>query len=143
MADAALRKLYPATEPRLAEWLPVGEDHEIYFEDAGPADGLPVVFLHGGPGGGCKPSHRQFFDPARYRSVIFDQRGAGRSRPFGATAHNTVAATSHGSSKSGLGYAWTLVKATRGSPLKAAICGPEPPLPLAAARRVAAPDASE
>ena len=92
MADAALRKLYPATEPRLAEWLPVGDGHEIYFEDAGPADGLPVVFLHGGPGGGCKPSHRQFFDPARYRSVIFDQRGAGRSRPFGATAHNTTQA---------------------------------------------------
>jgi proline iminopeptidase len=85
-----LRTLYPATAPRLAEWLPVGDGHEIYFEDAGVMEGLPVVFLHGGPGGGCKPSHRQFFDPTRYRAVLFDQRGAGRSRPFGATAHNTT-----------------------------------------------------
>ncbi|MSQ66668.1 MAG: prolyl aminopeptidase [Gammaproteobacteria bacterium] len=85
-----LRTLYPATEPRLAQWLPVGDGHEIYFEDAGAPEALPVVFLHGGPGGGCKPSHRQFFAPARYRAVLFDQRGAGRSRPFGETAHNTT-----------------------------------------------------
>ena len=85
-----LRALYPATPPRKSGWLAVGGGHEIYFEEAGAEAGLPVVFLHGGPGGGCKPSHRQFFDPARYRSVILDQRGAGQSKPFGATDHNTT-----------------------------------------------------
>ena len=90
MGAETLRSLYPASEPRRAGWLAVGDGHELYFEEAGPLDGLPVVFLHGGPGGGCKPSHRQFFHPTRYRSVIFDQRGAGRSRPFGETRANTT-----------------------------------------------------
>lgn len=75
---------------RRKEWLDVGDGHSIYFEEAGPLDGLPVVFLHGGPGSGCKPSHRQFFEPARYRSVLFDQRGAGLSRPFGGCEANTT-----------------------------------------------------
>ena len=86
-----LRSLYAASAPRKSGWLPVGDGYEIYFEEAGRESGLPVVFLHGGPGGGCKPSHRQFFDPTRYRSVIFDQRGAGQSKPFGCTQHNTTA----------------------------------------------------
>ena len=85
------RSLYPSSPPRKSGWLSVGDGHELYYEEAGNEGGLPVVFLHGGPGGGCKPSHRQFFDPARYRSVIFDQRGAGQSKPFGATTHNTTA----------------------------------------------------
>ena len=84
------KALYPASAPRKSGWLPVGDGHELYFEEAGREDGLPVVFLHGGPGGGCKPSHRQFFDPGRYRSVIVDQRGAGQSKPFGVTEHNTT-----------------------------------------------------
>lgn len=90
MGEESLRILFPASEPRRAGWLDVGDGHEIYFEESGSPDGIPVVFLHGGPGGGCKPSHRQFFDPARYRAVILDQRGAGRSRPFGETRDNTT-----------------------------------------------------
>lgn len=85
-----LRALYPASAPRKSGWLPVGDGHEIYFEEAGREDGLPIVFLHGGPGGGCKPSHRQFFDPARYRSVIVDQRGSGLSKPYGETSNNST-----------------------------------------------------
>ena len=85
-----MRSLYPATSPRLAEHLDVGNDHRVYIEDGGAEDGIPVVFLHGGPGAGCKPSHRQFFAPDRYRSVLIDQRGAGRSLPFGTTAANTT-----------------------------------------------------
>ena len=88
MTDTKLRTLYPASAPRRAGRLDVGDGHEIYFEESGVENGLPVVFLHGGPGGGCKPSHRQFFDPDRYRAVIFDQRGAGQSQPFGETRHN-------------------------------------------------------
>lgn len=85
-----MRALYPLVEARDSGWLDVGDGHQIHFEDAGPHDGLPVVFLHGGPGSGCKPSHRQFFDPARYRSVLFDQRGCGLSRPFGCCEANTT-----------------------------------------------------
>ncbi len=90
MTGASPRTLYPASAPSRAGWLAVGDGHEIYFEESGAENGLPVVFLHGGPGGGCKPSHRQFFDPARYRAVILDQRGAGRSQPFGETRQNTT-----------------------------------------------------
>jgi len=85
-----LRTLYPLIEARTRDWLDVGDNHQICFEDAGPLDGLPVVFLHGGPGSGCKPAHRQFFRPDRYRSVLFDQRGAGLSRPFGGCVANTT-----------------------------------------------------
>ena len=85
-----MRTLYPLIEARTRDWLDVGDGHQICFEDAGPLDGLPVVFLHGGPGSGCKPAHRQFFKPDRYRSVLFDQRGAGLSRPFGGCVANTT-----------------------------------------------------
>lgn len=84
--------LYPHSEPRAAAWLSVGDGYEVYFEDGGNPAGIPVVFLHGGPGSGCKPSHRQFFDPERYRSLLIDQRGAGRSRPYGGTDHNSLPA---------------------------------------------------
>lgn len=86
------QSLHPPSAPRRAAWLPVGDGHEIYVEEGGRPDGLPVVFLHGGPGSGCKAAHRQFFDPSHYRSFLVDQRGAGRSRPFGATAGNTLPA---------------------------------------------------
>ena len=86
-----MRVPYPLIEARREAWLDVGEGHAIHYEEAGPADGLPVVFLHGGPGSGCKPSHRQFFDPAAWRSVLFDQRGSGLSRPFGSCEANTTA----------------------------------------------------
>ena len=62
----------------------------MYWEQSGRRDGAPVLFLHGGPGAGAKPDDRRFFDPSHYRIVIFDQRGAGRSRPLGAVAHNTT-----------------------------------------------------
>ncbi len=64
--------------------------HEMYYEQSGRKDGVPVVFLHGGPGSGASPTHRQFFDPAHYRIVIFDQRGAGRSTPHGELTDNTT-----------------------------------------------------
>ncbi|MEM7466140.1 MAG: prolyl aminopeptidase [Pseudomonadota bacterium] len=85
-----MTKLYSLIEPTEQTLLDVGDDHHIYFEVAGPGDGIPVVFLHGGPGSGCKPSHRQFFDPKRYRSILVDQRGSGKSTPFGGTTANST-----------------------------------------------------
>lgn len=66
-------------------------EHHIYVEQCGNPLGIPVIFLHGGPGSGCRPSHRCFFDPKRYHIILFDQRGCGRSRPHGSLAHNTTA----------------------------------------------------
>ena len=68
-------------EPYATEHLDVGDGHELYLEQSGNPDGAPALFLHGGPGGGCSPRVRTFFDPAHYRIVLFDQRGAGQSRP--------------------------------------------------------------
>lgn len=73
--------LYPEIEPYDAGMLPVGDGHRIHWEQCGNADGKPVVFLHGGPGGGITPWQRRFWDPERYRIVLFDQRGCGRSTP--------------------------------------------------------------
>ena len=73
-------RLYPPIRPYRTGRLEVGSGHELYWEEAGSPKGRPVVFLHGGPGSGASAEHRRFFDPARYRIVIFDQRGAGRSR---------------------------------------------------------------
>ncbi len=85
-----MRELYPEIEPVTAGLLEVGDGHEVYYEDCGKRDGLPVVFLHGGPGSGAKPHHRQFFDPERYRIVVFDQRGTGRCQPRGRLEGNTT-----------------------------------------------------
>jgi proline iminopeptidase len=82
--------LYPETEPFNNNWLKVGNIHEIYFEECGNPNGVPVVFLHGGPGSGCNPTQRRFFDPAHYHIVLFDQRGCGRSKPQGETLENTT-----------------------------------------------------
>ncbi len=76
-----MRGLYPAIEPHASGHLAVGDDQEIYWETSGNPDGKPVVFVHGGPGGGTSGEQRRFFDPDRYRIVLFDQRGCGRSRP--------------------------------------------------------------
>lgn len=86
-----LRDLYPPIEPTATGWLPVDPIHSLYWEECGSPDGIPVVFLHGGPGGGCSPTSRQFFDPARYRIILFDQRGAGKSTPNGELRDNTTA----------------------------------------------------
>ncbi|QBE50354.1 prolyl aminopeptidase [Leucobacter triazinivorans] len=76
-----MRALYPPVEPYAFGRLPVGDDHQVFWETSGNPEGKPVVFLHGGPGGGCSPDHRRYFDPERYRIVLFDQRGCGRSTP--------------------------------------------------------------
>jgi proline iminopeptidase len=82
--------LYPAIEPTRSGMLPLDDIHTMYWEESGNPDGLPVLFLHGGPGSGASPKHRQFFDPASYRIVVFDQRGAGRSTPVGELRQNTT-----------------------------------------------------
>jgi proline iminopeptidase len=81
--------LFPPPEPYDTGWLDVGAGHRIYFEQCGLPEGLPVLFLHGGPGSGCSPRHRQLCDPAHCRVVLFDQRGCGRSQPRGALQANT------------------------------------------------------
>lgn len=83
-------KLYPAIEPYHTGRLAVGEGHELYWELCGHPDGLPAVFLHGGPGGGSAPHHRRLFDPSRYNVLLYDQRGAGRSAPQGGLEANTT-----------------------------------------------------
>jgi proline iminopeptidase len=85
-----MRELYPEIEPYQQGYLKVSPVHEIYYEQTGNPDGLPVVFVHGGPGGGTEPFQRRFFDPAVYRIVLFDQRGAGKSRPHASLEDNTT-----------------------------------------------------
>ena len=82
--------LYPKIEPYEYGWLEVSPVHQVYWEQCGNPNGIPVIFLHGGPGAGAGPMHRRFFDPSFYRIIIFDQRGAGRSRPLGETRENTT-----------------------------------------------------
>jgi len=83
--------LYPPIDPYRSDLLDAGDGHRLYWEECGRVDGLPAVFLHGGPGSGCEPWHRRFFDPERYRIVLFDQRGAGRSLPHASLEANTTA----------------------------------------------------
>jgi proline iminopeptidase len=82
--------LYPPLDPFDQRMLQVGDGHRIYVEQCGNPDGLPVVVLHGGPGGGCSPAMRRYFDPRIYRVILFDQRGCGRSRPHASVTHNTT-----------------------------------------------------
>ena len=84
------RGLYPETEPLAYGWLPTGGRHEIFYEECGLRDGKPCVILHGGPGGAINPTMRRFFDPKRWRMVLFDQRGCGRSRPNASLDDNTT-----------------------------------------------------
>lgn len=84
------RTAYPPIEPYAQGVIDVGSGHRVYWEESGNPRGKPVVFLHGGPGGGCDPKQRRFFDPARYRIVLFDQRGCGRSTPHASLVDNTT-----------------------------------------------------
>ncbi|HJV49878.1 MAG TPA: prolyl aminopeptidase [Noviherbaspirillum sp.] len=84
--------LFPPTTPYRTQQLPVGDGHVLHVEECGRPDGIPVVFLHGGPGSGCSTEHRRFFDPACFRAVLFDQRGCGNSMPLAGLKCNT---TSH------------------------------------------------
>jgi proline iminopeptidase len=84
-------QLYPPIEPYESGLLTLDETHRMYWEQSGDPAGIPVLFLHGGPGAGATPAHRRFFDPSSYRIVIFDQRGAGRSIPRGDLSNNTTA----------------------------------------------------
>lgn len=85
-----MRTLYPELAPYRSHHLAVDARHRLHVEECGNPDGLPVVFLHGGPGAGLAAYHRRFFDPARYRIVLFDQRGAGQSTPFADLTDNTT-----------------------------------------------------
>ncbi|MAK64868.1 MAG: prolyl aminopeptidase [Maricaulis sp.] len=89
-ASYTRRLLYPPIRPLRSFHLPVGDGHELYVEECGRPDGIPVVTLHGGPGGGVSPALRRFFDPRRYRIILFDQRGCGRSTPHGSLENNTT-----------------------------------------------------
>lgn len=82
--------LYPAIKPYAEHTLQVDEIHTLYIEECGEPDGIPVLFLHGGPGAGCEPEHRRFFDPKLYRIILFDQRGCGRSTPTRCLINNTT-----------------------------------------------------
>jgi proline iminopeptidase len=86
--------LYPDIEPYKThiidtEVMPNGNCHQVYVEECGNPTGIPVVFLHGGPGSGCRPQHRCYFDPELYRIILFDQRGCGRSTPLGELENNS------------------------------------------------------
>jgi proline iminopeptidase len=91
----SFRPLYPELSPYSTdlisrEVLSHGGAHQIYVEQCGNPKGIPVIFLHGGPGSACRPQHRRYFDPAVYRIILFDQRGCGRSRPLGELENNTL-----------------------------------------------------
>jgi proline iminopeptidase len=86
----ARRTLYPAIEPYQTGMLDVGDGHSLYWELCGNPNGKPVVFLHGGPGGGSSPDHRRQFNPERYKILVFDQRGCGKSTPYASLENNTT-----------------------------------------------------
>jgi proline iminopeptidase len=90
MSEASMRELYPALEAYHSGFLQVSDIHSIAYEEAGNPQGRPIVFLHGGPGGGVEPLYRQYFDPAQWRIVLFDQRGAGKSTPYADLRENTT-----------------------------------------------------
>ncbi|MEZ4225788.1 MAG: prolyl aminopeptidase [Polyangiaceae bacterium] len=83
-------QLFPEIEPYATGKLAVGDGHEVFYEECGNPAGKPALFLHGGPGGGLDPRYRRFFDPARYRIVLFDQRGSGQSTPHASLDANTT-----------------------------------------------------
>ena len=82
--------LYPTAELFNSFQLPVSDRHSLYVEESGNRNGKPVIFLHGGPGGGIDPSYRQYFNPEKWRIIMFDQRGCGKSTPFADLNQNTT-----------------------------------------------------
>ena len=86
-----MQTLYPEIKPYARHELAVEEPHVLYVDESGSPDGLPVLFVHGGPGGGCDAISRRFFDPSLYRIITFDQRGCGRSTPHASLENNTTA----------------------------------------------------
>lgn len=85
-----MNTFFPEIEPYNSGMLKVSSLHTVYFEECGNPKGKPIVFLHGGPGGGCSPDHRRFYDPQHYRIILFDQRGCGKSTPFAELKENTT-----------------------------------------------------
>ena len=85
------RYLYPKISSYRQEWFRVDGTHQLYIEESGNPEGIPVVYLHGGPGGGSSENHRRYFDPEKYRIILFDQRGCGRSKPSPSVVNNTTA----------------------------------------------------
>lgn len=85
-----MRTLYPEISCYAEHWLDVNDGHRIYVEESGNPSGIPVIFIHGGPGGGSSPAHRCFFNPEAYRIILFDQRGCGRSTPHASLEQNTT-----------------------------------------------------
>ncbi|WP_461480576.1 prolyl aminopeptidase [Porticoccus sp.] len=85
-----MRTFYPRIKPYASHWLAVDALHKLYIEEVGNPDGIPVLFVHGGPGGGCTENDRRFFDPEKYRIILFDQRGSGRSKPHAELRHNST-----------------------------------------------------
>src|SRR4051812_29957185 len=81
---------YPAIEPYNTGRLKVSALHELYYEEVGNPKGSPILFIHGGPGGGIDEGHRRYYDPAHYRIILFDQRGAGKSTPHAELKENTT-----------------------------------------------------
>lgn len=90
MQTSERRGLYPSFEPYDTGHLDVGDGHSLYWELSGNPDGKPAVFLHGGPGGGSSPEHRRQFDPDKYKILVFDQRGCGKSTPYASLTNNTT-----------------------------------------------------
>lgn len=90
MPTSARRTLYPEIQPYQTGHLDVGDGHSLYWELSGNPDGKPVVFLHGGPGGGSSPEHRRQFNPEKYKVLVFDQRGCGKSTPYASLEANTT-----------------------------------------------------
>jgi proline iminopeptidase len=86
-----MNEFYPETSPYNDFLLTVDKQHQLYVEECGNPKGQPVIFIHGGPGGGCSTNDRRFFDPEKYRIILFDQRGCGRSLPHGCLEHNETA----------------------------------------------------
>ena len=90
MSNTNNRELYPEIHPYKESFITGDDTHEIFIEESGNPDGQPVLFLHGGPGGGTGAKQRRFFDPSHYRIILFDQRGCGKSKPLGETEKNTT-----------------------------------------------------